>query len=80
MSTDAGGKSALSDALGSAWRLSVDLSERDMQALREWGAALVAAERERCAKLCELKSWEWNHSAGHPTEALQSAANEIRGA
>lgn len=40
----------------------------------------VAAERERCAKVCELLAWEWNHSAGHPTEALISAAGEIRGA
>ena len=46
------------------WRLSVDLSERDMQALREWGAALVAAERERCAKSLDLKASDLRLMAG----------------
>ena len=46
------------------WSLSVDLSERDMQALRKWGAALVAAERERCAKSLDLKASDLRLMAG----------------
>lgn len=35
------------------FRLSVELSEHDMQTLIDWSDARVAAERERCARIVE---------------------------
>ena len=47
--------------------------DRDLQTFAE---ALVAAERERCAKLCDDLSNDWH---GHDGKyALEDAANKIR--
>lgn len=40
---------------GPALRLSVALSAEDVRTLSAWHAAVVAAERERCAKVCEAE-------------------------
>ena len=48
------------------------------RSLEVFAKDIADAERERCAKICEMHAWEWEHSAGHPTEALKEAARKIR--
>jgi hypothetical protein len=53
-------------------------TERDM---RTYAAAQVAAERERCAKLCEAQATKWGQMRpldGSMEAALKDAAAAIR--
>ena len=95
MNDDAGGKSALSEGLGPLPEYAQEFLPRwfgdeggfSGAQMRLYALAAVAAERERCAKVCEAEHVGSNLTAGYlvPEDfaynlALQHAAAAIRGA